>query len=153
MSTFAALLVRAPPVPGYVPPPNAWTDAKKKRSSPLKMSSVPLPWCTSKSTTATLAKPLADASSAATATEFSRQKPWLGATAVFPSRATWWPGGLTKHAAHGTRRAARTASILIATAARAASSDSPQPMVSPAGVSSTRASGEVARAVAASSDA
>ena len=54
------------------------------------MSSVPLPWCTSKSMIATRFKPWrSSAYLAATATLFTKQKPmaWL--------RVAWWPGGRT----------------------------------------------------------
>ena len=52
------------------------------------MSSVPLPWCTSKSTMATRLRPWrSQAYLAATATLLKKQKPiaWL--------RVAWWPGG------------------------------------------------------------
>ena len=54
------------------------------------MSSVPLPWCTSKSTMATRCRPCTSSAwRAATATLLKKQKP------IAWSRVAWWPGGRT----------------------------------------------------------
>src|SRR6218665_2829856 len=60
------------------------------RGSPARMSSVPLPWCTSKSTTATRCIWWrCIACLAATAMLLKKQKP------MALSRQAWWPGGRT----------------------------------------------------------
>ena len=62
-------------------------DAISTRESPAKMSSVPLPWWTSKSMTATRSMPCASSACAApTATLLKRQKP------IARLRSAWWPG-------------------------------------------------------------
>ena len=64
------------------------------RSSPATMSSVPLPWWTSKSTMATRSSPrTSSAWRAATATLLKKQKP------IAWSRVAWWPGGRTEQKA------------------------------------------------------
>eukprot|EP00966_Prymnesium_polylepis_P134992 3119972-Prymnesium_polylepis.1 len=60
------------------------------------MSSVPLPWCTSKSTTATRRPWRAIACAAPIAIVLSRQKPEPPAIGSKPSTAAWCPGGRTR---------------------------------------------------------
>ena len=80
-----AALVRVRRCPGYS---GIWCELKySTRGSASKIAWVPLPWCTSKSTIATRARPcLSSACAAATATLLNRQKP-IAASAV-----AWWPG-------------------------------------------------------------
>ncbi len=83
------------------------------RSSPAMMSSVPLPWCTSKSMMATRSRPrTSSAWRAAIATLLKKQKPMVS------SRVAWWPGGRTEQKAFSTSPSI-TASV-AATAAPAA---------------------------------
>ena len=83
------------------------------RSSPAMMSSVPLPWWTSKSTIATRSRPrTSSACRAATATLLKKQKP------IACARVAWWPGGRTAQNAFSTSPS-MTASV-AATAAPAA---------------------------------
>ena len=89
------------------------------RSSPAMMSSVPLPWCTSKSTMATRSRPrTSSAWRAAMATLLKKQKPMAS------SRVAWWPGGRTAQKALATSPSS-TASV-AATAAPAARSTASQ---------------------------
>ena len=85
------------------------------RASPAMMSSVPLPWCTSKSMMATRCRPsTSSAWRAAMATLLKKQKP------IAALRVAWWPGGRTEQNALSTSPL-NTASV-AATAAPAARS-------------------------------
>ncbi len=89
--------------------------AIRTRSSPAMMSSVPLPWWTSKSMIATRSRPrTSSAWRAAIATLLKKQKP------IAWSRVAWWPGGRTAQNAFATAPSS-TASV-AATAAPAARS-------------------------------
>ncbi len=83
------------------------------RGSPWKMSSVPFPWWTSKSTTATRDRPCAARACAApTATLLKRQKP------MARLRSAWWPGGRTaQNAVAHSPRMTRSTAITTAPAA------------------------------------
>ena len=75
------------------------------RGSPATMSSVPLPWCTSKSTMATRCRPWrSSAYLAAIATLLKKQKP------MALSWQAWWPGGRTQQKAFSSSPAI-TASV------------------------------------------
>ena len=76
------------PVSGYS---GSWCELRYiTRGSVSKIACVPLPWWTSKSTTATRARPcLSQACAAATAIELNRQKP------IATEPVAWWPGGRT----------------------------------------------------------
>ncbi len=102
------------PVPGHMG--HCWMEARNRPSTPSNAAWVPLPWWTSKSTTATFDSPAAWAAWAAIATLEKMQKP-MGR----PGSA-WWPGGRTAQKARSAWPAAtsRTAATTAPAARRAA---------------------------------
>ena len=109
MFSVVPSLVPGPPEPGQN---GHWcSETKSTWGSPRKISSVPFPWWTSKSTIATRRSPSSDwAWRAAMATLLKMQKP------IASDSSAWWPGGRTS-----AKPSRSTAAIEQPAASRAAS--------------------------------